>query len=76
MITTNDYIQRMECPVCRKKKLSIWASQEGEGDAVMILLCSHCRTSITTPLIPDTENWIVHKTQQGNKRFKKLWNQA
>lgn len=76
MITTNEYIQGMECPECKKKKLSIWASQEGEGDAVMILLCSHCKISITTHLIPDTENWIVHKTQQENKRFKKLWNQA
>lgn len=72
---TDEYIRMLYCPECKKKKLSIWASQEGEGDAVMILLCSKCGTSITTHLIPDTENWMIHKTQQKNEMVK-LWNQA
>lgn len=76
MKTTNEYIHELECPVCKKKKLSIWASQEGEGDAVMILLCSKCGTSITTHLIPDTKNWIIHKTQQKEEMVEKIWNQA
>lgn len=79
MITTSEYVQKMECPICKKKKLRIWASNGGEGNSQLILNCTYCNTSITTNLIPNTNDWIIlEKASEKEKRLrsKKIWNQA
>ena len=70
MITTNEYIQRMECPVCKKKKLKIWFSNGGDGNSQLLLKCNSCNTYITTNLIPNTSDWVIHK--KNKKRNVKL----
>ena len=75
MITTNEYIQGMECPNCQKKKLTVWFSSGGEGNSQLLLNCKHCNTTITTNLIPNKDDWIIH-TDIKNKIMVKLWNQT
>ena len=73
MITTNEYIHELECPVCKKKKLTIWFSSDGEDNSQLLLKCKHCKVYITTNLIPNVSDWIIHTKKK--KQKKKLWNQ-
>ena len=77
MIRTDEFIERLDCPVCNRKGLYIWGSSGGEGNTEVLLVCNRCGTFITSNLIPDTDDWII-ETKEEEKEHKevKLWNQA